>query len=37
MAGGHEEGIDGKVVTNRVLARVLREARNMKAQSGLRL
>ena len=35
MAGGHEEGTNGKIVTIRVLARVLREARNMKAQSGL--
>jgi hypothetical protein len=34
--GGHEEGTNGKIVTIRVLARVLREARNMKAHSGLR-
>ncbi|MGA8569083.1 MAG: hypothetical protein WB580_14930 [Candidatus Binataceae bacterium] len=34
-AGDHEEGTNGKIVTIRVLARVLREARNMKVQSGL--
>jgi hypothetical protein len=35
MASGHEEGTNGKIVTIRVLARALREARNMKVQSGL--
>jgi hypothetical protein len=35
MASGHEEGNNGKIVTIRVLARALREARNMKVQSGL--